>query len=110
MEHRTNARGAEGAQGGMPDGTVLLALERAGVLPDALRGPMILTGDGIMLDQQSKKGIKVREQLSNQDNFAYFGKLYMGNPPQEIECIFDTGSANPWVASRHVRDSVADFD
>ena len=64
-------------------------------------------GDGI---EKGKKGMKVREQLSNQGNFAYFGKLYIGNPPQAIECIFDTGSANPWVASRHVRDSVADFD
>ena len=34
----------------------------------------------------------------------------MGNPPQEISCIFDTGSANPWIASRHVKDSVADYD
>ena len=68
-------------------------------------------GDGIMLDQSGMShGIKVRELLRNDQNRAYYGTLYMGTPPQAVSCIFDTGSANAWIASKHAKADLSKQD
>ena len=37
--------------------------------------------------------------LKNYYNYNYVGTIYVGNPPQKVRCIFDTGSTNQWVLS-----------
>lgn len=37
--------------------------------------------------------------LKNYYNYNYVGTLMVGNPPQKIRAIFDTGSTNQWVLS-----------
>jgi len=37
--------------------------------------------------------------MDNQYNFAYIATVHLGTPPQPINAIFDTGSANMWVVS-----------
>ena len=44
---------------------------------------------------------------------SYTGELFIGSGenPQKIRCIFDTGSANPWVLSKQgTRDMDPDDD
>jgi phytepsin len=36
-------------------------------------------------------------QLKNYYNYNYVGTLYVGNPPQKVRAIFDSGSTNQWV-------------
>ena len=43
-------------------------------------------------------------QLTNFKNSQYIGKLLVGNPPQLIDMIFDTGSSNFWITSSKCRD------
>ena len=33
----------------------------------------------------------------NLDNYAYISDIYVGNPPQKLRGLFDTGSTNTWV-------------
>lgn len=42
---------------------------------------------------------EVDVKLKNYYNFNYVGTIYVGNPPQELRAIFDSGSANLWVIS-----------
>ena len=37
--------------------------------------------------------------LRNYCNWNYVGKIHVGNPPQEVRTIFDTGSTNIWILS-----------
>lgn len=37
--------------------------------------------------------------LSNVKNSQFIGRIGVGNPPQEMDVIFDTGSANLWIIS-----------
>ena len=45
--------------------------------------------------------VEVKEPLANSQNLSYIGELYIGSgTPQKVRCIFDTGSANPWILSK----------
>ena len=37
--------------------------------------------------------------LKNYQNANYVGVVEIGNPPQPVRAVFDTGSANTWVLS-----------
>ena len=37
--------------------------------------------------------------LNNFKNSQYIGKVHIGNPPQTMDVIFDTGSSNFWITS-----------
>jgi len=37
--------------------------------------------------------------MKNLNNFGYVGTLHIGNPPQKVRTLFDTGSTNSWVLS-----------
>lgn len=40
-------------------------------------------------------------QNNLQDN-AYVSEMYVGNPPQLIKALFDTGSTNTWILNDNV--------
>ena len=42
--------------------------------------------------------------LTNYKNSQYVGIINIGNPPQLIEVIFDTGSSNFWITSSRCKD------
>jgi len=47
------------------------------------------------------RDVQVKEPLTNSQNLSYIGELYIGGgKPQKVRCIFDTGSANPWILSK----------
>uniref|UniRef100_W5K6L9 Gastricsin-like n=1 Tax=Astyanax mexicanus TaxID=7994 RepID=W5K6L9_ASTMX len=45
------------------------------------------------------------EDLVNQNNMAYFGKIGVGSPPQYFYVHFDTGSSTLWVNSVYCKSS-----
>ena len=47
--------------------------------------------------QESNSEVKL--SLSNFKNSQYIGSIGVGSPPQYVDVIFDTGSANLWVLS-----------
>ena len=45
---------------------------------------------------------KVHIQQENLEDNAYISDVYIGNPPQKIRALFDTGSTNTWVLNDKV--------
>ena len=41
-----------------------------------------------------------RMSSANQGDALYTSDVYLGNPPQKLRALFDTGSQNTWVLSR----------
>jgi hypothetical protein len=39
----------------------------------------------------------------NLEDNAYVSELYVGNPPQLLRGLFDTGSTNTWILNSKVR-------
>jgi hypothetical protein len=42
-------------------------------------------------------------RLETDDDILYTSYIYIGNPPQKLRALFDTGSSNMWVASDMVQ-------
>jgi len=42
------------------------------------------------------------QQVNLEDN-AYVSDMYVGNPPQKVRGLFDTGSTNTWVLNKKVK-------
>ncbi|GAB5363979.1 hypothetical protein AAMO2058_000930100 [Amorphochlora amoebiformis] len=54
----------------------------------------------VKVKNMSKKGLhQVAIALDNLRNSQYVGSIGVGTPPQWVKVIFDTGSANLWIAS-----------
>ena len=53
---------------------------------------------------EKKKLANMITYLINYKNSQYVGSINIGNPPQEIEVIFDTGSSNFWITSSRCTD------
>ena len=49
------------------------------------------------------KGATLNLKMEN-DNVMYTSSIYIGNPPQKLRALFDTGSSNMWVASDRIQD------
>jgi len=56
---------------------------------------------GVMLNKKVGLGIET------QDDMLYTSYIYIGNPPQKMKALFDTGSASSWVAGDKVRGTYA---
>ena len=52
----------------------------------------------------NKPGEKVQAHIvqSNLEDNAYVSEMYVGNPPQLVKALFDTGSTNTWVLNSMV--------
>ena len=53
---------------------------------------------------EKKKIANMITYLTNYKNSQYVGSINIGNPPQEIDVIFDTGSSNFWITSSRCTD------
>ena len=49
-------------------------------------------------------GTPMSIELDNLKNMGYEGKFWFGNPSQEMQVIFDTGSALAWVFSEKCKE------
>ena len=37
--------------------------------------------------------------MTNQGDSSYIAEIQIGNPPQKVNALFDTGSSNTWIIS-----------
>jgi hypothetical protein len=49
-------------------------------------------------------------ELNNYFNSEYYGEISIGTPPQKFEFMFDTGSANIWIASKDCSECSKKFN
>ena len=40
-------------------------------------------------------------ELINKQNFGYIGEIWLGNPPQKLRAMFDTGSTDTYFVSKN---------
>ena len=45
---------------------------------------------------------QVRLLQTNLEDNAYISEVFVGNPPQKIRALFDTGSTNTWILNKKV--------
>jgi hypothetical protein len=64
----------------------------------------MLVNAGVKLDEVTHcpinhNGEKVKAHIfqNNLSDNAYVSELYVGNPPQKVRGLFDTGSTNLWI-------------
>ena len=38
--------------------------------------------------------------MENQRDSMYVASVFVGNPPQKVRALFDTGSTNTWVLNK----------
>ena len=52
----------------------------------------------------NKEGTQVTAHIfqNNLQDNAYVSEMYVGNPPQLIKALFDTGSTNTWILNDNV--------
>lgn len=67
-------------------------------LAEALNIPTVVGKDGNVSLVQEKRHV-VDVSMINLQNMGYEGSFWFGNPSQEMQVIFDTGSAWAWVFS-----------
>lgn len=46
---------------------------------------------------------EVRLAQTNLEDNAYISEVFVGNPPQKIRALFDTGSTNTWILNKKVQ-------
>ena len=55
---------------------------------------------------------KLRKQvdlnLKSEYDILYTSDIYIGNPPQKLRAMFDTGSSNTWIASSALKPTLKD--
>lgn len=49
-------------------------------------------------------------RLTNSHDDAYIGEIHVGNPPQKLRALFDTGSSNTWVYGKTAYDKAKKKD
>jgi hypothetical protein len=48
--------------------------------------------------------LSARELVTECLQSQYVGRIGVGTPPQWMDCVFDTGSANLWITSSECED------
>ena len=64
----------------------------------------MLPGAKSLLLTASPKEAKEEIELDNIKNIGYQGRLWFGNPSQNMKVIFDTGSSLAWLYSEQCDD------
>lgn len=61
-------------------------------------GQAVILAQGINNSSKDDDSKKIELKIETQDDILYTSYIYIGNPPQKLKALFDTGSANSWVA------------